>query len=121
MFTLSPILQKSKSKRLTVTLVSAAQTGYLYATTKSPQKAEFRMALRKYDPIVNQHVMFYETKLPVWRRQIKRAIERRHARATGDRMQELIQRVTKGSRARPAAKFNKGGQPTMPNKVGSFA
>lgn len=54
----------SKSKRIKVQLVSSAQTGYFYLTEKSPLKKEYRLALRKHDPIVNRHVMFYEATLP---------------------------------------------------------
>ncbi|CAD7941686.1 unnamed protein product [Amoebophrya sp. A25] len=97
-----------KSKRLCVRLVSAAQTGYHYTTSKSPLKSEYRIALRKYDPIVNQHVMFYESKLPVWKRQVKRAIEMRYARHTGERNKELIMKLTKGDRRREEQKNEKG-------------
>eukprot|EP00392_Amoebophrya_sp_AT5.2_P016918 g17227.t1 len=113
----SPTLLESKSKRLAVTLVSAAQTGYLYATTKSPLKAEFRMALRKYDPVVNQHVMFYETKLPVWRRQAKRAIERRYARHTGERNKELIQKISRSKKNQVPVVWDRSQVP----KTGSFS
>ena len=51
-----------KSKRLLVKLVSSAETGWFYMTEKSPLKKEQRLALRKHDPLVNKHVMFYESK-----------------------------------------------------------
>mmetsp|Transcript_18354 Transcript_18354/g.57751 ORF Transcript_18354/g.57751 Transcript_18354/m.57751 type:complete len:106 (+) Transcript_18354:172-489(+) len=50
-----------KSKRLVVQMLSSAQTGFAYWTEKSPLKKDIRMALHKFDPIVNRHVMFYET------------------------------------------------------------
>ena len=54
----------SKSKRVKVQLLSSAQTGYFYLTDKSPLKKDYRLALRKHDPIVNRHVMFYEASVP---------------------------------------------------------
>ncbi|CAI8004791.1 39S ribosomal protein L33, mitochondrial [Geodia barretti] len=50
-----------KSKRMIVArLVSAAGTGFFY-TVRKPRLKE-RMTLRKYDPVVRQHVLFVEQK-----------------------------------------------------------
>lgn len=62
MFSISSGLLWHKSKRCVVKLVSAAQTGFYYITEKSPTKKDVRLALRKHDPIVNKHVMFFEQK-----------------------------------------------------------
>mmetsp|Transcript_51592 Transcript_51592/g.122764 ORF Transcript_51592/g.122764 Transcript_51592/m.122764 type:complete len:104 (+) Transcript_51592:99-410(+) len=102
MFFLSPVLLRSKSKRLTVQLLSSAQTGFFYFTEKSPLKKEFRMALRKYDPVVNRHVMFYETPLPKNTNRMRRKRSRLWARWTGNNIQELVKIV--------ARKFEKTGQ-----------
>ena len=41
-------------------LVSAAGTGFYYTVRK--QRLKERMILRKYDPVVRQHVLFIEQK-----------------------------------------------------------
>mmetsp|Transcript_55815 Transcript_55815/g.157250 ORF Transcript_55815/g.157250 Transcript_55815/m.157250 type:complete len:104 (-) Transcript_55815:120-431(-) len=95
MFFASPVLLRSKSKRLAVCLVSSVQTGMRYWTEKSPLKKDTRMALHKYDPIVNRHVMFYEALLkPVKRRFIRRKV-RAWARWTGKGIQNLMKGVEK--------------------------
>eukprot|EP00037_Helgoeca_nana_P011309 m.101423 g.101423 ORF g.101423 m.101423 type:complete len:56 (+) comp20749_c0_seq1:173-340(+) len=50
----------ARSRTIIVRLASAAGTGYFY-TTRRPRTAE-KIILRKYDPIVRQHVLFKETK-----------------------------------------------------------
>jgi large subunit ribosomal protein L33 len=44
-------------------LVSSAGTGYFYVGEKKTIHAARRLILRKYDPIVNMHVLFHEHKL----------------------------------------------------------
>lgn len=44
-------------------MLSSAGTGFFYVGEKSTKLATRKLALRKYDPMVNQHVMFLETKL----------------------------------------------------------
>ncbi|AFZ80739.1 hypothetical protein BEWA_001460 [Theileria equi strain WA] len=61
MFFLSRVLYRNNTKRLSVRLTSCVQSGYFYLTRISPLKAKHRMALRKYDPRVNKHVIFYQT------------------------------------------------------------
>ncbi|KAG8546019.1 hypothetical protein GDO81_019892 [Engystomops pustulosus] len=51
---------KSKSKVLLVQMVSAAGTGYKFNTRRN--KLKDKLILRKYDPIVRQHVLFHEKK-----------------------------------------------------------
>mmetsp|Transcript_131585 Transcript_131585/g.328186 ORF Transcript_131585/g.328186 Transcript_131585/m.328186 type:complete len:103 (+) Transcript_131585:238-546(+) len=94
MFFISPVLLRSKSKRLAVQLVSSVQTGFSYWTHKSPLKRDTRVALLKYDPIVNRHVMFYETPLskPVSRRR-KRPLS--WFRWTGRHIQDLVKKVAR--------------------------
>lgn len=55
-------LQKIKS--ILIRLVSSANTGYIYATTKNPTNIQHKLAFMKYDPIVRQHVLFTEAKMP---------------------------------------------------------
>jgi large subunit ribosomal protein L33 len=40
-----------------IKLVSMAGTGYFYTTKKNP-KLPYKLMLRKYDPRINQHVLF---------------------------------------------------------------
>lgn len=44
-------------------LLSSANTGYFYVTQKSTKLATQKLALMKYDPIINMHVLFNEVKL----------------------------------------------------------
>jgi len=46
-----------------IKLVSTAGTGYYYVTKRNPKTAEGKLTLRKYDPVIRQHVDFLETKL----------------------------------------------------------
>eukprot|EP00933_Yihiella_yeosuensis_P023282 TRINITY_DN1813_c1_g2_i1.p2 TRINITY_DN1813_c1_g2~~TRINITY_DN1813_c1_g2_i1.p2 ORF type:complete len:104 (+),score=10.92 TRINITY_DN1813_c1_g2_i1:161-472(+) len=95
MFFRSPVLLRDKSKRLAVQLVSSVQTGFKYWTEKSPLKKETRIALRKYDPIVNRHVMFYEAALSKPVRRIRRPRPLAWARWTGRNIQELVRNVAR--------------------------
>jgi large subunit ribosomal protein L33 len=51
-----PVTQKIK-------LVSSAGTGYYYVTKKNPRNLTDKLALKKYDPIVKQHMEFKEAKI----------------------------------------------------------
>ncbi|KAF0852343.1 mitochondrial ribosomal protein L33 (bL33m) [Andalucia godoyi] len=55
-------MAKGKGKAILVKLLSAAGTGFFYVTTKNP-RVPTKLAFRKYDPMVQQHVLFTETKL----------------------------------------------------------
>ena len=98
MFFSSPLVAAlSKSKRLVVRLVSAAETGFFYVTEKSPGTKEQKIALRKHDPVANAHVMFTEQKgssAPSKRKPIKQS-SARHIRLTGRKSQLLTQAVDK--------------------------
>mmetsp|Transcript_73700 Transcript_73700/g.116228 ORF Transcript_73700/g.116228 Transcript_73700/m.116228 type:complete len:105 (+) Transcript_73700:53-367(+) len=96
MFFLSHVLLRSKSKRLAVHLVSSAQTGFSYWSEKSPLKRDVRLALRKHDPIVNRHVMFYEAAIPKQPpKRLKRPRPISWARWTGIGIQELVKATEK--------------------------
>ncbi|SCN43118.1 50S ribosomal protein L33, putative [Plasmodium ovale] len=60
MIFLSSVFFRSKSKRVHVNLLSSCASNYIYSTYISPTKAKFRLSLRKHDPVVNRHVMFYQ-------------------------------------------------------------
>jgi large subunit ribosomal protein L33 len=51
---------KSSEKRPLVKLRSTAGTGYLYVTRKNKVNTRERIELKKYDPVVRQHVIFKE-------------------------------------------------------------
>lgn len=46
-----------------IKLVSTAGTGYTYYTTKNKRTQTAKLELRKYDPIIRQHVVFKEAKV----------------------------------------------------------
>jgi len=53
---------QKKLKSILIKLVSAAGTGFFYTTRKSISLGR-KLALRKYDPVVRQHVIFEESKI----------------------------------------------------------
>lgn len=50
----------NKGNRITVTLESTAGTGYRYTTTKNRINQRERIEMKKYDPVVREHVVFKE-------------------------------------------------------------
>jgi large subunit ribosomal protein L33 len=52
-----------KGAREKIKLESTAGTGFFYTTVKNRQKTPDKLELRKYDPVVRQHVAFKEAKL----------------------------------------------------------
>ena len=56
-------MAKGKVKTMVIKLVSTAGTGFFYVTTKNPRNVPHKLALRKYDPVVRQHVLFTESKM----------------------------------------------------------
>ena len=48
--------------RIFIKLVSTAGTGFFYTAKKNPRTMTRKLALRKYDPVVNRHVLFTEQK-----------------------------------------------------------
>ena len=57
------LMAKGKLKSMAIKIVSSAQTGFFYVTRKNAKTTAHKLALRKYDPIVRQHVLFTESKL----------------------------------------------------------
>ncbi|XP_075719589.1 large ribosomal subunit protein bL33m isoform X1 [Rhinoderma darwinii] len=51
---------KGKSKVVLVQMMSAAGSGYSFNTRRN--KLKDKLILRKYDPLVKQHVLFHEKK-----------------------------------------------------------
>lgn len=53
----------AKSNTVQIKLVSTADTGFYYVTTKNGRKASNKLELNKYDPVVRKHVKFREAKI----------------------------------------------------------
>ncbi|MBT3401138.1 MAG: 50S ribosomal protein L33 [Rhodospirillaceae bacterium] len=53
----------AKPATILVKLVSSADTGYYYVTKKNPRQKPEKLEMRKYDPVVRQHVTFKEEKM----------------------------------------------------------
>ncbi|KAM3138212.1 hypothetical protein pb186bvf_009675 [Paramecium bursaria] len=53
----------AKKTTILYRLLSSAGTGFYYLGEKSTKFATRKITLRKYDPLVNMHVLFHETKL----------------------------------------------------------
>ena len=51
-------MAKDKARNIVIKMVSMANTGYFYTTTKNPRNMTHKLVLRKYDPIIRQHVLF---------------------------------------------------------------
>jgi large subunit ribosomal protein L33 len=52
--------KKDKDIRPIIKMKSTAGTGYTYVTRKNRRNDPDRMVLKKYDPVVRQHVEFRE-------------------------------------------------------------
>lgn len=53
----------AKSNRDKIKLVSSAGTGHYYTTTKNKRTMPEKLELKKYDPVVRQHVSYKEAKI----------------------------------------------------------
>jgi large subunit ribosomal protein L33 len=53
----------AKSSTLKIKLVSTADTGYYYVTSKNPRTLTEKMVVKKYDPVARKHVEFKEAKI----------------------------------------------------------
>jgi len=53
----------AKKTILKIKLLSTADTGFFYVTTKNPRTQTGKMSLKKYDPIARKHVDFKEAKI----------------------------------------------------------
>src|SRR5215471_2656149 len=55
--------KKGKSGRELIRLVSTADTGYFYTTSKNRKRTPDKLVLKKYDPVIRKHVEFKESKI----------------------------------------------------------
>jgi large subunit ribosomal protein L33 len=53
----------AKATTIKIKLLSTADTGSFYVTTKNSRTMTDKMTKRKYDPIARKHVDFKETKI----------------------------------------------------------
>jgi large subunit ribosomal protein L33 len=53
----------AKSIRDKIKLVSTADTGHYYTTTKNKRTHPDKMEVKKYDPVVRKHVSYKEGKI----------------------------------------------------------
>ncbi|MDF1831516.1 MAG: 50S ribosomal protein L33 [Porticoccaceae bacterium] len=53
----------AKSNRDLIKLVSTAGTGHYYTTSKNKRTMPEKMEIKKYDPVVRQHVAYKEAKI----------------------------------------------------------
>ncbi|MBK8008291.1 MAG: 50S ribosomal protein L33 [Rhizobiales bacterium] len=53
----------AKAVTLKIKLVSTADTGYYYVTTKNSRTQTEKMVKKKYDPVAKKHVEFKEAKI----------------------------------------------------------
>jgi large subunit ribosomal protein L33 len=53
----------AKAARDKIKLVSSANTGHYYTTTKNKRNMPDKMQMKKYDPVVRKHVIYKEAKI----------------------------------------------------------
>ena len=53
----------AKKEREKIKLLSTADTGFYYTTTKNRKTTPDKLEFKKYDPIVRKHVAFKEAKI----------------------------------------------------------
>ena len=53
----------AKAIREKIRLVSSAGTGHFYTTTKNKRNQTGKMEIKKFDPVVRQHVHYKEAKI----------------------------------------------------------
>ena len=46
-----------------IKLVSSAETGHYYTTTKNKRTMPGKMEMKKFDPVVRKHVIYKEAKI----------------------------------------------------------
>lgn len=53
----------AKGATINIKLVSTADTGHFYTTTKNPRNIQEKLKLKKFDPVARKHVMYTEAKI----------------------------------------------------------
>jgi large subunit ribosomal protein L33 len=53
----------AKAIREKIKLVSSADTGHFYTTTKNRRTTPDKLEMKKFDPVVRKHVLYKEAKI----------------------------------------------------------
>lgn len=53
----------ASNAREKIRLISSADTGHFYTTTKNKRNTPDKMKIKKYDPVVRKHVVYREGKI----------------------------------------------------------
>ncbi len=53
----------AKSAREKIRMVSSAGTGHFYTTSKNKRTKPEKLEMKKFDPVVREHVMYKEAKI----------------------------------------------------------
>lgn len=53
----------AKGVREKIRLVSSAGTGHFYTTSKNKRTMPEKLEIKKYDPVIRQHVVYKEAKI----------------------------------------------------------
>lgn len=53
----------AKGGRDKIRMVSSAETGHFYTTTKNKRTMPNKLEMKKYDPVVRKHVIYKEAKI----------------------------------------------------------
>ena len=53
----------AKAATIKIKLVSTADTGYFYVTSKNARTKTDKLGFKKYDPVARRHVEFKEAKI----------------------------------------------------------
>ncbi len=53
----------SKNIRVKIKLVSSANTGHFYTSTKNKRNTPKLLCINKYDPVLKKHVKYFEKKI----------------------------------------------------------
>jgi large subunit ribosomal protein L33 len=53
----------AKKEREKIKLLSTADTGFFYTTTKNRKTTPDKLEFKKYDPVAKKHVVFKEAKI----------------------------------------------------------
>ena len=53
----------AKPTSILIKMISSADTGFFYVTTKNPRTTTEKLELKPYDPVARKHVVFKESKI----------------------------------------------------------
>ncbi len=53
----------AKTANIKIKMLSTADTGFFYVTSKNARTKTEKLAMKKYDPVARKHVEFKETKI----------------------------------------------------------